>query len=417
LRIEHEVRTLFSRRNIDDATAGPNIRDPMKTLLIGVILSAALIGCNQQDQQTPKTTAEKQSAAEKTAAAPTQPAGDVNAGKAIAERDCKACHGVDGKGVAPGIPNLTGQREAYLLASLKEYKEGKRPHAALKEMMANMSEAEMRNVAAYFASLAPAASQTASASKGSSLYEEGKALAAACTKCHGEDGNSKTPGTPTLAGQQPHYLVAAIQEYHQGERRIPAMKSMLTGVDKLELEKLGLYFASQTPVQRPAPKFGDPEAGKPTTALCGGCHGVGGVSHDASTPNLAGQDPDYLVKAIKAYRTSRQHWGMQRYVAGLSDKDIANIAAFYAVQKAEPADKVPTSTQELAEKCNRCHDADTGAVVAPKMRGQDKDYLVIALRAYRDGKRESSTMHNMSSIYSNALIDSIATWYASQPPK
>jgi cytochrome c553 len=192
---------------------------------------------------------------------------------------------------------------------------------------------------------------------------------------------------------------------------------MLAGSDKLQLEKLGLYFASQAPAQRPPPPFGDPEAGKPTTALCGGCHGSSGVSFDASTPNLAGQDPRYLVKAIKAYRTTRQHWGMQRYVAGLSDQDIANIAAFYAIQKPMAADKVPSSTQELAEKCNRCHDADNAAIAAPKMRGQDKDYLVMALRAYRDGKRESSTMHSMSSIYSNALIDSIATWYAGQPGK
>jgi cytochrome c553 len=384
----------------------------MKTLLIGVALSALLVGCGEQDRQTTKGTTEKQDAEKQVAAR-----GDVNAGKTIVERDCKACHGLDGKGLAPGIPNLAAQREGYLLASLKEYKEGKRPHAALRDMAANMSDADMRNVAVYFAGLPPVAAASKGAPAGSSLYEEGKALAAACTKCHGEDGNSKTPGTPSLAGQQPHYLVAAIQEYHQGERQTAAMKSMLTGVDRLELEKLGLYFASQTPVQRAAPKFGDPEAGKPTTALCGGCHGAAGVSHDSSIPNLAGQDPDYLVKAMKAYRTSRQHWGMQRFVAGLSDKDIANIAAFYAVQKPQAADKVPSSTQELAEKCNRCHDAENAAVVAPKMRGQDKDYLIIALRQYRDGKRESSTMHNMSSIYSNALIDSVATWYASQPAK
>jgi cytochrome c553 len=387
----------------------------MKTLLIGFVLSAALVACNQQGSQTGKATAEKQPAQQP--AVEKQPAGDVTAGKAIVERDCKACHGLDGKGIAPGIPNLAAQREAYLLASLKEYKEGKRPHAALRDMTANMSDADMRNVAAYFASLPPIAAAAQGAPSGPSPYEEGKALAAACTKCHGEDGNSKTPGTPSLAGQQPHYLVAAIQEYHQGERGTAAMKSMLTGVDKLQLEKLGLYFASQTPLPRTAPAVGDPEAGKPATALCGGCHGAGGVSHDASTPSLAGQDPQYLVKAIKAYRTSRQHWGMQRFVAGLSDKDIANIAAFYAVQKPQAADKVPSSTQELAEKCNRCHDAENAAVAAPKMRGQDKDYLVIALRQYRDGKRESSTMHNMSSIYSNALIDSIASWYASQPAK
>jgi cytochrome c553 len=377
----------------------------MKNLLIGIVLSAALVGCTDKDQSTAKPATEKQAAA------------DTSAGKAIAERDCKACHGLDGKGAAPGIPNLAAQRDRYLLASLKEYKEGKRVHAAQMDMAANMSEADMRNVVAYYAGLPAIASATGNDLKVSSPYEDGKALAAACTKCHGDDGNSRTPGTPSLAGQQPHYLVAAIQEYHQGERKTAPMKSMLTGSDKLQLEKLGLYFASQTPVQRPPPPFGNPEAGKPTTALCGGCHGSGGVSHDASTPSLAGQDPQYLVKAIKAYRTTRQHWGMQRYVAGLSDQDIANIAAFYAVQKPMAADKVPSSTQELAEKCNRCHDADNAAIAAPKMRGQDKDYLVMALRAYRDGKRESSTMHSMSSIYSNALIDSIATWYAGQPGK
>jgi cytochrome c553 len=51
------------------------------------------------------------------------------------------------------------------------------------------------------------------------------------------------------------------------------------------------------------------------------------------------------------------------------------------------------------------------------MRGQDKYYLIMALRAYRDGKRESTAMHSMSYPYSNAIIESLASWYASQPPK
>ena len=377
----------------------------MRIFLLAALLSLVLIGCTDKKDTSAGSATEK------------PPASDVNAGKAVADRVCKACHGMDGKGVAPGIPNLTAQRERYLSASLNEYKRGQRIHAALKEMAAGMSEADKRNVLAYYASLPPLANVAGKDVKGSSLYEEGKALAAACAKCHGEDGNSKTSGTPSLAGQQPHYLVAAIQEYHQGERKTPVMKSMLSDADKLELEKLGLYFASQTPVQRSPSVSGDPVAGKAAAAMCGGCHGIDGVSHDASTPSLAGQDPQYLEKASKAYRTIRQNWGMQRYVAGLSDKDIANIAAFYAVQKPEAADKVPSSTRELAEQCNRCHDADNPAIPAPKMRGQDKDYLIMALRAYRDGKRESSTMHNMSSIYSTALIDSIATWYASQPAR
>ena len=346
------------------------------------------------------------------------PAADTAAGKIISERDCKACHGLDGKGIAPAIPNLAAQRERYLFNSLKEYKDGQRIHAALKNMTANMSEADLRNVAAYFASLPPIVNTAATDVKHSSPYETGKLAAAACAGCHGADGNSTIPGTPSLAGQQPHYLVAAIQEYHQGDRLKSAMKSNLRESDKLELESMALYFAAQTPVNRGVAARGDPAAGQPLSAMCGGCHGAQGASVDAATPSLAGQDAEYLMKATKAYRTTRKNWGMQRYVAGLADKDIDNIAAYYTSQTPRAADKVPTSTQELAAKCDRCHDQDaTPTMAAPKMKGQDKDYLVMALRAYRDDKRESSTMHRMSFPYSNAIIESLASWYASQPAK
>ena len=371
----------------------------MKTLILSILLSLALIGC-----------------AEKKAEPKAEPAADTTLGKAIAERSCKGCHGLDGGGAAPGIPHLAGQRARYLLASIGEYKDGKRTHSALKDMTANMSDAEVRSVVAYYAGLPPVANAAAADVHLSSPYQEGKVLAAPCAKCHGEDGNSKTPGTPTLAGQQPHYLVTAIEEYHQGDRKAAIMGSMLRGSKKLDLEKLGLYYASQTPAQRAAPAVGDPVAGEPATAMCGGCHGARGVSTDGATPSLAGQDAVYLVNSMKAYKKSRQNWGMQRYIAGLSDKDVENIAAYYSIQKSAPSDVVPSTIKELVEKCNRCHDADTNpAMVVPKMNGQDRDYLVMSLRAYRDGKRQSTMMHNMSFAYSNAMIEGIASWYASQP--
>jgi cytochrome c553 len=374
----------------------------MKNVLAGIVLTVlTLAACTQKGEPAPKPVAT-----------------DIAAGKAIAERECKACHGANGGGVAPAIPHLAAQRESYLLASLNEYKDGKRSHAALKDLTKQLSEADLRNVAAYFASLPPVANPTAQDIKHSSPYEKGKAQAAACAGCHGEDGNAKTPGTPSLAGQQPHYLVAAIQEYHQGDRKTGSMRSQLRDADRIELENLALYFAAQTPAQRAPASRGDPVAGEPLTAMCGGCHGARGVSSDAATPSLAGQDAQYLVNATKAYRKTRQNWGMQRYVSGLSDKDIDNIAAYYVAQKPRAADQVPSSTQELAVKCDRCHDAEGNASApAPKMRGQDKDYLIMAMRAYRDDKRESSTMHRMSGAYSNAIIESLASWYASQPPK
>jgi cytochrome c553 len=381
----------------------------MKNIILGIVLSVALIGCTEKKEPAkepaPTSTPEKRSPA------------DVSAGKAIAEQSCKGCHGVDGRGAAPGIPHLAAQREAYLLASISEYKTGKRVHAALKDMTGNMSDGNIRSAVMYYASLPPLTNPSAKDIQHTSLYQEGKALAAGCAKCHGEDGNSKIPGTPSLAGQQPHYLVAAIQEYHQGERKAATMRSMLRTSNTSDLEKLALYFATQTPAERAAPKRGDPAAGEPATAMCGGCHGSHGVSTDGATPSLAGQDPDYLVNATKAYRKNRANWGMQRYVAGLTDKDIENIAAFYSIQKSRPAGEAPSSAKELADKCNRCHDVENATVTAPKMNGQDKDYLIMSLRAYRDGKRESTTMHNMSFSYSNAIIESLASWYAAQPAK
>lgn len=374
-----------------------------KALVLGVALSALLAGCG--DREKPAATPP----------AAAKSSGDATAGKAVAERECKACHGLDGRGVAPGIPNLAAQRERYLLRALTEYKEVKRTHAALRELAGRLSESELRNVVAYYASQPPVSPGTDTGARQASVLERGKALAAACVKCHGEEGNSRTPGIPSLAGQQPHYLVAAVQEYHRGERKTAPMEAMLRNTSRLDLESLALYFASRAPVQRPAPARGDAKAGEPQTAMCGGCHGPNGVSIDAVTPSLAGQDSQYLVKSIKAYRTSRQHWGMQRFVAALSDRDIDNISAFYTVQASRPADTVPGPVQELAAKCDRCHDAeDTPQMVTPILRGQDKQYLVMALRAYRDDKRESTTMHRMSAIYSNAIIDDIASYYASQ---
>ena len=75
--------------------------------------------------------------------------------------------------------------------------------------------------------------------------------------------------------------------------------------------------------------------------------------------------------------------------------------------------KGQTLVQDLTDKCNRCHGADAPEI--PRIRGQDRDYLIMALRAYRDDRRESSTMHKMSLPYSDSIIESLASVYAGQP--
>ena len=380
----------------------------MKRLTLAIALSAALLGCQDKDQGPAKPAPELQLSA-----------ADLAAGKAIAERECKGCHGLDGRGAAPGIPHLAAQRARYLVAALNEYKQGKRMHAALRDIASHLSEAEARNVAGYYASLPPVQSAAAAESAYASPYEHGRKIAAACAKCHGADGNSTTPGIPSLAGQQPQYVVAAIQEYLQRERKAAPMHALLPGLTKLDMETLALYFASQAPAQRAAPPSGDSAAGEPLSAVCGGCHGARGVSGDSATPSLAAQDARYLVDAIKAYRTTRKREKMRLYVTGLSDKEIENIAAFYAVQKSQAAEKGQTLLKDLTDRCERCHAAEAGipGMVVPKIRGQDRDYLVMALRAYRDDRRESSMMHKMSLPYSDSVIEGLSSSYARQPAR
>ncbi len=361
----------------------------------------------------------RNSSAQTTVGAPTS--AEVAAGKALAEQQCKGCHGLDGHGVALGIPNLAGQSYRYLATALNEYRQGQRIHAAVRIMAENLTEAGQRAVAAYYASLPPAAPAPGARAEIFSPYDHGKELAQACTQCHGENGNSVIPGTPSLSGQQPGYFVAAIQEYLTGARETPPMHSLIRDLKALDFDSLALYFASQTPAPVHTPPRGDPAAGQALTTLCAGCHGAQGVSTNSSTPSLASQDPSYLVDALKAYRAGRKHAAMQRAVAAVikSDSDAENIAAFYAIQPRGAAERGQTLVQDIADKCNRCHSAgvDNPSLTAPNIRGQGKDYLMMALRSYRDNRRESSAMHIMTLPYGDAIIEGIASYYASQPPK
>ena len=377
-----------------------------RILLLAAAFALALGGCG-----------EKAPPATKSEAAPAKKVADAAAGRALVEKHCKDCHGVDGKGVAPGIPHLAGQSMAYLTLALREYREGKRSHAVLQAIARGAPEGDLDDIAAYYASLAPVAPPDHP--RVPPPYEEGKKVAAACASCHGEDGNSTTAGIPSLAGQQPRYLVTATQEYLLGERKTSPMHAKLRGLTRRETENVALYFASQAPKPRTASSQGDPKAGAPLAAVCAGCHGIQGVGTDTATPTLASQDEKYLVEAIKAYRTSRKRENMRLYITGLKEKDIEDIAAFYAAQASRPAEQGRTLVDDLTGKCNRCHGPGAARpdLPVPRINGQDRDYLVMALRAYRDDRRESSTMHKMSLPYGDSIIDSIATYYASQPAK
>lgn len=79
-------------------------------------------------------------------------AADVNAGKAKAAV-CAACHGANGISVIPDYPNLAGQKVRYLEASIKAYRDGERKNAIMSPMASGLSDADIANIAAFYASL------------------------------------------------------------------------------------------------------------------------------------------------------------------------------------------------------------------------------------------------------------------------
>jgi cytochrome c553 len=193
------------------------------------ILLAALLGCSEGEQTAKK-------------AAP--PAGDAAAGKLLAERECKGCHGLDGRSAAPAIPHLAAQRESYLLASLRAYREKKRAHAALKEIVAQMSDADARNLAAFYSGLPPVTAPAGEA-KAVSPYERGKALAGACVKCHGADADNPALPVPKISGQDRDYLVMALRAYRDDRRESSTMHKMSLPYGDAVIDSIASYYAAQ----------------------------------------------------------------------------------------------------------------------------------------------------------------------------
>lgn len=342
-----------------------------------------------------------------------QPVIDLVAGEAIAEAECKDCHGMDGVGSTAEIPNLNAQSTEYLVEAMYAYRDGGRLHAALQDMTQGMSEADVRNIAAYYAS--QPASETSKASQSlASSYSEGASIGAVCEDCHGEKGVSDSEGVPSLAGQQPAYLIAATLEYQNGERGHVEKTEMMAGLEQVDIEKMAMYFAAQSAPAREAPPFGNPEVGKTDSASCGKCHGANGISRQPLVPSLAGQEPIYLVNAIKAYRNDERHSDEDMPVK--TDEQVENLAAYYSTQQSAASVESPPSGEQLAAKCDRCHHPASGnrKLNVPALRGQHFNYLVKSMKEYRREDRENSMMHKMSSRYSDEMIEALAAYYSTQ---
>jgi cytochrome c553 len=149
--------------------------------------------------------------------------GDPVKAQGIANRICTACHGADGNSLLPLNPRLAGQHSEYLFKQLNEFKSGRRNNAVMMGMVAGLSEADMRNLAAYYSAQKPgeiAARDKDLVAQGRKLFRGGNidTSVVACAGCHSPNGAGIPSQYPRLAGQHSEYIVAQLKSFRAGER-------------------------------------------------------------------------------------------------------------------------------------------------------------------------------------------------------
>jgi cytochrome c553 len=149
---------------------------------------------------------------------------DLAAGEARYTAMCAACHGADANSGSPAYPKLAGQHPEYLVKQLQEYKSGKRANAVMQGMAAGLSDADMKNIAAWAASQKPKAGFAKDkelVSLGERIWRGGIAdrNIAACAGCHSPNGAGIPAQYPRIAGQHADYTIAQLTGFRDGVRK------------------------------------------------------------------------------------------------------------------------------------------------------------------------------------------------------
>ena len=161
------------------------------------------------------------------------------------------------------------------------------------------------------------------------------AKATACLACHGENGNSSMPNTPSLAGQNARYLYLQLRDFQEGRRDNAMMSAMTAGLSKADMQELAKYFSEQKLTNK---RFNaDPEKvkkgiAKANETLCAMCH-LGEFKGQNEIPKVAGQNFDYVVKTLKDFKAKDRNndaGNMTSVASTLTEEDIDNLAHYIA---------------------------------------------------------------------------------------
>ena len=162
------------------------------------------------------------------------------------------------------------------------------------------------------------------------------------------------------------------------------------------------------------------EAGRKASSFCSNCHGVDGNSKLSEVPNLAGQNPVYLLNQVnKFYTGERKDAWMEPAIKLLNENERLNIVAYFTSMKVVPATNGPGNADGRAlfqRVCTRCHgERALGGERYPRLAGQQLTYLIQSLTRYRDrtGNRMEPEMLAMTAALKDNEIKALADYLSS----
>lgn len=165
------------------------------------------------------------------------------------------------------------------------------------------------------------------------------------------------------------------------------------------------------------------EAGRKASFFCANCHGENGISKSPEVPNLAGQNPAYLLEQIRKFGSGeRKDQFMQGLIKVLKDEDRLQIALFYASEPVPPARtdvaQAAKGKELFAKLCVRCHGEQArGGDLYPRLAGQKLPYLQSTITRYRDGTgiRNNQLMTIATAPLKNEDVIAVANYLAQLP--
>jgi cytochrome c553 len=180
-----------------------------------------------------------------------------------------------------------------------------------------------------------AASLLATTAAGAADPEAGRRKAEACGACHGPDGNSTIPGTPSLAGQPAYFTHWQLIKYRDGRRRDAQMSPFAEKLTDADMADLAAFYAAQAARRRPAAL--DPArvaAGRQLAGAhhCTSCHRPA-LTGQEQAARLGGQDFDYLLRLLRGFKakTAADLDGTMTVASqALSPEDILDLVHFMA---------------------------------------------------------------------------------------